>query len=83
MENRGLRNMLRDIDDNELYVVVDTESNRLTMRQGNAILLTAIAGTGSHQFLKEERGRSWYFESPMGSFAVLGRQRNPVWIRPD
>ena len=82
-ENQGLRNMLRDIDDGELYLVVDTESNRLTMRQGNAILLTAIVGTGSRQFLKEERGRSWYFESPLGSFTVLGRERNPVWIRPD
>ena len=82
-ENQGLRNMLRESDDGELYLVVDTESNRLTMRQGNSVLLKAVAGTGSRQFLKEERGRSWYFESPLGSFTVLGRERNPVWIRPD
>ena len=82
-ENQGIRNMLQDSDDGELYLVVDTESNRLTMRQGNAVLMTAKAGTGSRQFLKEERGRSWYFESPLGSFTVLGRERNPVWIRPD
>lgn len=82
-ENQGFRNMLRDIDDGELYLVVDTESNRLTMRQGNTVLMTAIVGSGSRQFLKEERGRSWYFESPLGSFAVLGKERNPVWIRPD
>jgi L,D-transpeptidase YbiS len=82
-ENQGLRNMLRDTDDGELYLVVDTESNRLTMRQGNTILMTAIVGSGSRQFLKEERGRSWYFESPLGSFTVLGKERNPVWIRPD
>jgi len=82
-ENQGLGNMLRDLDDGELYLVVDTENNRLTMRQDNAVLLTAIAGTGSRQFLKEDRGRSWYFESPLGSFTVLGRERNPVWIRPD
>ena len=82
-ENQGLRNMLRDMDDGELYLVVDTESNRLTMRQGNTVLMTAIVGSGSRQFLKEERGRSWYFESPLGSFTVLGKERNPVWIRPD
>jgi L,D-transpeptidase YbiS len=82
-ENKGLRNMLRDIDDDELYLVVDTESNRLEMRQGNTIVLTAKVGTGSRQFVKEDRGRSWYFESPMGSLTVLGRERNPVWIRPD
>ena len=82
-ENKGLRNMLRDIDDDELYLVVDTESNRLEMRQGNTIVLTAKVGTGSRQFVNEDRGRSWYFESPMGSLTVLGRERNPVWIRPD
>lgn len=82
-ENQGLRNMLRNMDYDELYLVVDTESNRLEMRQGNTIVLTAKAGTGSRQFVNEDRGRSWYFESPMGSLTVLGRERNPVWIRPD
>jgi lipoprotein-anchoring transpeptidase ErfK/SrfK len=82
-ENQGLKNMLKEADDDELYLVVDTESNRLTMRQGSAVLLTAIVGTGSRQFVKEETGRNWYFESPAGSLAVLGKERNPVWIRPD
>ena len=82
-ENQGLRNMLRDMDDGELYLVVDTNSNRLTMRQGNTVLMTAVVGSGSHHYLKEDRGRSWYFETPQGSFTVLGRERNPVWIRPD
>ncbi len=82
-ENRGLKNTLRNAEDNELYLVVDTESNRLTMRQGGAVLLTAIVGTGSRQFVKEETGRHWYFESPAGSQTVLGKERNPVWIRPD
>ena len=82
-ENQGLKNMLKEADDDELYLVVDTESNRLTMRQGSAVLLTAIVGTGSRQFVKEETGRNWYFESPAGSLTVLGKERNPVWIRPD
>ena len=82
-ENRGLRKMLKDTDDGDIYLVVDTESNRLTMRQGNKILLTAVVGTGSRQFVKEETGRNWYFESPTGALTVLGKERNPVWIRPD
>jgi L,D-transpeptidase YbiS len=82
-ENQGLKNMLRDAEDGELYLVVDTENNRLSMRQGGAVLLTAIVGTGSRQFVKEETGRNWYFESPAGSLTVLGKERNPVWIRPD
>lgn len=82
-ENQGLRNMLKELDDEDVYLVVDTENNRLAMRQGERVLLAAIVGTGSRQFIKEETGRDWYFESPTGSLTVLGKERNPVWIRPD
>ena len=82
-ENKALKRMLSGLEDNELYLVVDTENNRLTMRRGNKVLHTAVCGTGSHAFVEEETGRNWFFETPMGSFTVLGRERNPVWIRPD
>jgi L,D-transpeptidase ErfK/SrfK len=82
-ENSGLRKILAGQDDGELYVVVDTESNRLTLRQGETVVHTAVVGTGSHQFIEAETGTNWFFETPMGSFTVLGKERNPVWIRPD
>ena len=82
-ENKGIRNSLKAMDDDAIYLVVDTENNRLTMRRGETILLVAKVGTGSHQFVKEETGRNWLFESPSGSLTVLGKERNPVWIRPD
>ena len=82
-ENEGLRNMLREMQDNDVYLVVDTGNNRLAMRQGKDVLLTARVGTGSRQFVKEETGRNWLFESPTGSLTDLGKERNPVWIRPD
>ena len=75
--------MIRDLGDNEVYLVVDTENNRLSMRQGGSVLMTAKVGTGSRQYVKEETGRNWLFESPSGSLTVLGKERNPVWIRPD
>jgi L,D-transpeptidase YbiS len=82
-ENRGIRRTLAVQDDEELYVVVDTESNTLTLRQGNAVLHSAVCGTGSRQFIEAETGTNWFFETPLGSFTVLGKERNPVWIRPD
>jgi len=82
-DNQGIRNTLKTVDDDEIYLVVDTENNRLTMRRGDTILLITKVGTGSHQFVKEETGRNWMFESPTGSLTVLGKERNPVWIRPD
>jgi L,D-transpeptidase YbiS len=82
-ENRGLRRMVQSLEDEELYLVVDTESNQLSMRKGNGVVRKAVCGTGSRQFIEEETGRNWFFESPMGSLTVLGKERNPVWIRPD
>lgn len=82
-ENRGIRKLLRDLENDEPYIVVDTENNRLTLRQADKVLLTAVVGTGSRQSVEEETGRNWFFESPQGSLAVLGKERNPVWIRPD
>ena len=82
-ENQGLRNILRSMDDDALYLVVDTENNRLSLRQGAVVLHNAACGTGSRKFIEAETGKNWYFETPMGSFTVLGKERNPVWIRPD
>jgi len=82
-ENQGLRWMLKALEDDELYVVVDTESNQLLMRKGDHVVHRAVCGTGSREFIEEETGRNWFFETPLGSFTVLGKERNPVWIRPD
>lgn len=82
-QNRGLRRMLAALEDNETYIAVDTQVNRLYLRQGDRLLRTVVVGTGSRQEIREETGRSWYFESPQGSLTVLGKERNPVWIRPD
>jgi len=82
-ENQGLRRMLKELEDDELYVVVDAENNQLLMRQGDRVVHRAVCGTGSREFIEEETGRNWFFETPLGSFTVLGKERNPVWIRPD
>ena len=82
-ENRGLRLMLKELEDDDIYIVVDTESNRLQLRQGTTVLHTAKCGTGSRSALEAETGTNWQFETPLGSFTVLGKERNPVWIRPD
>src|SRR3990170_2732263 len=82
-QNQGMRMMLKEMEDNEIYLVVDTENNRLTIRRGDRGLRTVVVGTGSRQYVEEETGRNWYFETPIGTLTVLGKERNPVWIRPD
>lgn len=82
-QNQGLRAMLQALESDDPYIVVDTENNRLTLRRSRQVLLNAVVGTGSREYVEEETGRGWFFESPMGSLTVLGKERNPVWIRPD
>lgn len=82
-ENRGLRQMVASLGDDEVYLVVDTESNRLFIHQGEHVLQEIVVSTGSRQLVKDETGRKWFFESPTGVLTVLGKERNPVWIRPD
>lgn len=77
-QNAGLRMMLKEMEDNEVYIVVDTENHRLTLRQGDRVLRTVVVGTGSRQMVEDETGRNWYFETPLGSFTVLAKERNPV-----
>jgi len=48
------------------------------------VLLTAVVGTGSRQFIEEETGRNWFFRESNGvPLPCSGRNGNPVWIRPD
>ncbi|MDA8100128.1 MAG: L,D-transpeptidase family protein [Nitrospiraceae bacterium] len=82
-QNRGLRSMITALDTDDTYIVVDTVNNRLSLRRADKVLLTAVVGTGSRNYIEEETGRNWFFESPTGSLTVLGKERNPVWIRPD
>ena len=82
-QNQGLRAQLQAQESDDQYIVVDTENNRLTLRRGDRVLRNVIVGTGSRAYVEEETGRGWFFESPMGSLTVLGKERNPVWIRPD
>ncbi len=82
-ENSGLRNMLRSMSDDAVYLVVDTENNRLFIRRADQVLRTVVVSTGSRGMVKSEDGRNWFFDSPTGSLTVLGKERNPVWIRPD
>ncbi len=82
-ENEGLQRMLAAQDDDDPYIVIDTEVNRLYVRKGRQVLRRAVAGTGSHKFVEAENGRSWYFATPIGSFRILAIERDPVWIRPN
>jgi len=64
------------------YIVVDTHTNTLLVKDGQRILRQAVCSTGSGSELVVGR-RRWVFATPRGQFKVLGKQYLPVWIKPD
>ena len=66
----------------ELYLVVNPATNRLSMRRGQKVIMEAVISTGSNDTLAG-RGRKWIFETPRGMMSVIRKKKNPVWIKPD
>ncbi len=66
------------------YIVVDTHTNRIYLRQGDRILLSALCSTGTGaELVDTEDGRHWQFETPKGFFRVDSKIDNPWWRKPD
>lgn len=67
------------------YIVVDTARNRLYVKRREAVLLDAVASTGSGTILDHpgQPERRWIFDTPRGAFAVQSKLVNPAWVKPD
>jgi L,D-transpeptidase YbiS len=65
-----------------LYLVVDTHTNQLFARRGDALLRTCVAATGSNRNLSAA-GQRWFFQTPSGIMTVQDKRVDPVWIKPD
>ena len=68
--------------EDSLYLVVDTHTNQLYVRRGDALLRACDAATGSNRQLTTE-DRSWFFTTPRGIMTVRDKRVDPVWIKPD
>ncbi len=67
---------------NELYIVVNPASNRLSLRRGQKSLVEAVISTGKNDTLKY-KSRKWVFQTPRGIMTVIEKKKDPVWIKPD
>jgi L,D-transpeptidase YbiS len=67
------------------FIVVDTGHNRLYVKRGKEILLSALASTGSGTILDKpnQPGAQWVFDTPRGEFTIQSKLTNPVWVKPD
>lgn len=78
-------NSMRVLAPKGIFVVVDTAQNKLEVREGEKILHTAVASTGSGVSLQDPRqpNKGWVFETPRGVYSILNKIKNPVWVKPD
>jgi L,D-transpeptidase YbiS len=84
-EQKGLLAVLEKKVPRGKYIVVDKMNNRLWVREKDKLVREAVCSAGSGMVLRETAGgkRTWVFDTPMGSFKVLSKTRNPVWKKPD
>jgi len=67
---------------NELYIVVNPNGNRLSLRRGQKVVLEAAISTGKNDTLTY-RSRKWVFQTPRGIMSVIRKTKDPVWLKPD
>jgi L,D-transpeptidase ErfK/SrfK len=67
---------------NELYIVVNPNGNRLSLRRGQKVVLDAAISTGRNDTMTYEN-RKWVFQTPRGIMSVIRKKKDPVWIKPD
>ena len=82
--NWALRQRLKSLTPNEIYIVVDTGRNMLYLKKGNGNIREAVISCGSGSILKDPAGkRQWRFDTPRGEYHVKTKYIAPAWTRPD
>jgi hypothetical protein len=68
----------------DVFLVVDTASNRVTVRQNDVIVHEMLASCGSGNVLEDPAsGRRWVFDTPLGQHRIQSKVFKPIWIKPD
>jgi len=83
-KNRALRKGIAGLSPKGVYIVIDTASNLLFLKEGNRTILKALISSGSGNILRDPSGkRQWIFDTPRGEFEVKRKIGGPKWIKPD
>lgn len=83
-KNAELRQRLKNLTPNKIYIVVDTGRNMLYLKRGDGTIREAVISCGSGSILKDPSGkRRWVFDTPRGEYRMQTKKIDPVWIKPD
>ena len=82
--NSALRQKLKNLPPDEIYILIDTGRNMLYLKRGNGKIREAVISAGSGSILKDPAGkRQWIFDTPRGEYRVKTKHIAPTWTKPD
>jgi len=83
-KNSALRQRLKSLTPDKIYIVIDTGRNKLYLKRGDRTIREAVISSGSGSILKDPTGkRQWIFDTPRGEYRVKKKNVAPAWTRPD
>jgi len=83
-KNSALRQRLKSLTPDRVYIVIDTGMNKLYLKKGSMVVHEAVISSGSGNILKDPAGnRQWVFDTPTGEYVVKSKSIAPAWTKPD
>ena len=73
---------LDDSEDSEQTIIVSTAENKVVVRRAGKKVFEAVCSTGKGTTMVVD-GRTMVFDTPTGSFRIVSKEENPVWVPPD
>ena len=79
-----LENKLETLIPSKPYILVNTTTNRFSLRKSNGdTIRTGACSTGKDEILIDANKKPYVFKTPRGLFTVLNKRKSPVWIKPN
>jgi lipoprotein-anchoring transpeptidase ErfK/SrfK len=68
----------------DAYIIINTSENHFYLYKGKQLIRQGLCSTGKNERLvSEERNKEYVFFTPQGVKTVKGKQKNPVWAKPN
>lgn len=79
----ALQKALSQLQEQNPYIVIDTQHNQLQIRKNTKILHQAICATGSGKILLHPQKKNrWQFNTPRGLWRIQKKVTDPIWAKP-
>ena len=78
-----LEDIKKSIDSNRIYLALSLAENLLYVKIGSKTVKKYVASTGKGWTRLKGTGEAYNFLTPRGKRIINGKERNPVWYKPD